>query len=320
MDPDGILTWNPGPGKWNILRFGYSLTGQLNSPAPPEGTGLEVDKLNAKHVKDYFTYYLDLYKDATGGLMGRKGLQYIITDSWEAGAQNWTEKMLTEFKAHRGYDMLSWLPALSGYIIESTEATDRFLWDFRRTLADLVVENHYDLLTTILKERDMGRYSESHEAGRAFIGDGMEVKRHADIPMGATWARFSSGSKVSIHHWADVKESSSVANIYGKKYVAAESLTTASNAFGWSPETLKPTADIEIANGVNRFVIHTSVHQPLDSKIPGLSLGPVGQWFTRHETWGRAGWCVGEIPCKKQLYDAAGEPYCRCFIFLWRRQ
>jgi hypothetical protein len=48
---------------------------------------------------------------------------------------------------------------------------------------------------------------------------------------------------------------------------------------------LKPTADKELAMGLNRFVIHTSVHQPVSDKIPGLGLGPYGQWFTRHETW-----------------------------------
>jgi hypothetical protein len=36
-------------------------------------------------------------------------------------------------------------------------------------------------------------------------------------------------------------------------------------------------------------VIHTSVHQPLDDKQPGFSLGPFGQYFTRHETWAEAG-------------------------------
>ena len=40
-----------------------------------------------------------------------------------------------------------------------------------------------------------------------------------------------------------------------------------------------------MANGLNRFVIHTSVHQPLLDRKPGLSLGPFGQWFTRNETW-----------------------------------
>src|ERR1035437_5233808 len=162
MNEDGTLNWIPPSGNWNILRFGYSLTGKENHPASPEATGLEVDKLNPKAVKAYFTEYLNQYKDATGGLMGKKGLQYMITDSWEAGTLNWTDKMMIEFKNRRGYDMLPWLPVLTGHIVESAEASDRFLWDFRKTIADLTAENHYDQLTTLLHERGMGRYTESH--------------------------------------------------------------------------------------------------------------------------------------------------------------
>ncbi|MCX6253148.1 MAG: glycosyl hydrolase [Bacteroidia bacterium] len=287
MNPDGTLEWSPPIGNWIIVRLGYSLTGHNNSPASPEATGLEVDKLNASHVKAYFSNYLDQYKDATGGLMGSKGLQYIITDSWEAGTQNWTDNMMTEFSRRRGYDMLPWIPVLTGHIVEGAKESDRFLWDFRKTLADLVAENHYDQLTEILKQRGMHRYSESHENGRAFIADGMEVKRKADIPMSATWTPggFNPGTEVSTGYKADVRESASVAHIYGQNLVAAESMTAIGTAWAWSPETLKPTADMELANGLNRFVIHTSVHQPVNDKIPGLGLGPFGQWFTRHETW-----------------------------------
>lgn len=35
----------------------------------------------------------------------------------------------------------------------------------------------------------------------------------------------------------------------------------------------------------NRPLIHTSVHQPLDDKVPALSLFIFGQYFNRHETW-----------------------------------
>lgn len=287
MQKDGSLNWTPPQGKWKILRIGYSLTGHQNSPASPEATGLEVDKLSGADVKDYFENYLDQYKDATGGLIGKKGLQYIITDSWEAGVQNWTDSMMIEFKKHRGYEMLQWLPVLTGRVVESSEASDRFLWDFRKTIGDLTTEKHYDQLTAILKKRGMGRYTESHESGRAFIGDGMDVKRKADIPMSATWTPggFNRGTEVATGYKADVRESASVAHIYGQNLVAAESMTAIGSAWAWSPESLKPTADMEMANGLNRFVIHTSVHQPVDDKIPGLGLGPFGQWFTRHETW-----------------------------------
>jgi hypothetical protein len=290
MRKDGTLDWSAPAGDWIVMRLGYSLTGRQNHPASPEATGLEVDKLDPVAVRAYFDNYLDQYEDATGGLMGKHGLQYVVTDSWEAGVANWTGRMMDEFEKRRGYSMLPWLPVLTGRIVESAEASDEFLWDLRATLAELVAQYHYDQLTTLLHARDMGRYTESHEGpGRAFIGDGMEVKRTADVPMSAMWTPGGFGrdeaAGVAPHYKADVRESASVAHIYGQNLVAAESLTAIGNTWAYSPERLKPTADMELASGLNRFVIHTSVHQPVDDKVPGLGLGPFGQWFTRHETW-----------------------------------
>ncbi len=282
---DGTLDWTPPAGRWTLLRLGYSLIGRQNAPASPEGTGLEVDKLDAGHVRAYMTTYLDLYKDAVGPLMGRRGLQYLISDSWEAGTQNWTASMLAEFTKRRGYDARPWLPTLTGRVVESASASERFLWDFRQTLSDLLAENHYDRISALLKARGMGHYTESHEGGRAFIGDGMEAKRSADVPMGAMWTQQPGVNDENHGSNADIRESASVAHLYGQNLVAAESMTAASGPWAWSPATLKPTADKLLAMGLNRFVIHTSVHQPLLDKVPGLSLGPFGQWFTRNETW-----------------------------------
>jgi hypothetical protein len=285
MRPDGTLDWTPPPGRWVVLRFGYSLTGVTNHPASPEGTGLEVDKLSREDVKEYMNTYLDNYKNAVGPLMGKKGLQYVINDSWEAGTANWTDNLVVEFEKRRGYDPRPWLPVLAGRVIESSEASDGFLWDFRRTLGDLLAEYHYDQITEILHERGMGHYGESHEEGRAFIGDGMEVKRSNDVPMSAMWTQKPGVNKEQYGYDADIRESASVAHIYGQNLVAAESLTASSGAWAWSPATLKPTADKELTMGLNRFVIHTSVHQPLVDKKPGFALGPFGQWFNRNETW-----------------------------------
>jgi hypothetical protein len=283
MRPDGTLEWTPPAGQWVVLRLGYSLLGINNHPASPEATGLEVDKLSRSYVQAYLDNYLGQYKDAVGSLMGKRGLQYVITDSWEAGAQNWTDEMIAEFNKRRGYDIRGWLPVLTGRVVESAEASERFLWDFRKTIGELTVENHYEQITASLRERGMGRYTESHESGRALIADGMDVKRGADVPMSAMWT--PQPGTPSSKYEADIRESASVAHIYGQNLVAAESLTAAAGAWSWSPETLKPTADLELASGLNRFVIHTSVHQPVSDKVPGLSLGPFGQWFTRHETW-----------------------------------
>jgi hypothetical protein len=283
---DGSLDWTPPPGDWVVLRFGYSLLGTTNHPATAEATGLEVDKLNARFVKNYMDGYLNSYKEAVGAdWMGKRGIQYVVTDSWEAGSQNWTDDMIARFKARRGYDPVPWLPVLAGRVVESAEASDAFLWDFRKTIADLVADEHYGQVQASLKERGMGHYGESHEGGRALIADGMEVKKLDDIPMSAMWTQLFGQNKESFNYNADDRESASVAHIYGQNLAAAESMTASAAPWAWSPATLKPTADSEFLNGINRIVIHESAHQPLVDKAPGLTLGPFGQWFNRNETW-----------------------------------
>jgi hypothetical protein len=113
----------------------------------------------------------------------------------------------------------------------------------------------------------------------------MEVKKLDDIPMSAMWVQVPGVNADQFGFNADDRESASVAHIYGQNLAAAESMTAAAAAWAWSPATLKPTADQELLNGINRFVIHESAHQPLVNKAPGLTLGPFGQWFNRNETW-----------------------------------
>ena len=285
---DGTLDWTPPPGNWVVLRFGYSLLGITNHPATAEATGLEVDKLNSGYVKHYMDGYLNSYKDTVGAdMMGKRGIKYVVTDSWEAGAQNWTDDMIAQLKRLRGYDPTPWLPVLTGRVVKSAQASDQFLWDLRKTIADLTADEHYGQVEASLKERGMGHYGESHEEGRAFIADGMEVKKLDDIPMSAMWTQKPGINKVQYGYNADDRESASVAHIYGQNLAAAESMTSCdqSTAWAWSPATLKPTADMEFLNGINRIVIHESAHQPLIGKVPGLTLGPCGQWFNRNETW-----------------------------------
>ncbi|MBO0938765.1 discoidin domain-containing protein [Fibrella sp. HMF5335] len=287
LTTDGTLTWTPPAGDWVVLRLGYSLTGRQNHPASPEATGLEVDKLDKVAVKKYIETYLDMYKEATGGQMGAKGLQYMILDSYEAGHMTWTKAMPDEFMKRRGYDLKRWIPVLTGRVVQSVDASEKFLWDFRKTIGELIAENHYDVIGEALHARGMKRYTESHENKRIYLADGMDVKRHADIPMSAMWTpgSLAGGNDEEVRSRADIRESASVAHIYGQNLVAAESMTSIGNAFSFHPEKLKRTADLEMASGLNRFVIHTSVHQPLDDKKPGFSLGPFGQYFGRQETW-----------------------------------
>jgi alpha-L-rhamnosidase len=285
MKPDGALEWTPPAGEWMVLRIGYSLLGIENHPAPEEATGLEVDKLNKEYVKNYVDGYLKMYSDTVGtSMMGKAGISFLLTDSIETGPQNWTDNILSEFEKRRGYDPHPWLPALTGVVIGSTADTDRFLWDFRRTIAQLLAENHYGEISEELHNHGMSYYGEALEYHRPMLGDDMEMRSKTDVPMGAMWT-YAGQPGPNVDYMADLRGAASVAHIYGQNLVGAESMTSNGPAWSFSPNTLKKVADLEFALGVNRFEIHESTHQPVADMAPGLTLGRFGLWFNRNETW-----------------------------------
>ena len=288
MKSDGTLEWNPPAGKWVVLRIGYSLTGHENGPAPKEATGLEVDKLNKKFVQDYLDGYLKMYSDTVGtSMVGSAGISFLLTDSIEVGPQNWTDNILDEFKQRRGYDPHPWLPALTGTVIKSPLDTDRFLWDFRRTIAQLIAQNHYGVIAEGLHQRGLRYYGEALEFHRPSLGDDMEMRSRNDVPMGAMWTYLDADGP-NPSYIVDLQGAASVAHIYGQNLVGAESMTSAGPAWSWYPGNLKTIADLEFALGVNLFLIHESSHEPVPDKAPGLTLGIAGQFFTRNETWAEA--------------------------------
>jgi alpha-L-rhamnosidase/Glycosyl hydrolases family 2, sugar binding domain len=287
MRKDGMLDWDVPAGKWVILRMGYSLTGEKNHPASPEATGYEVDKLSSKHVNDYAKAYVDMISGALGPYFG-KSFRYFLMDSWEANNQNWTEDMLAEFQKRRGYDPTPYLPVLTGRIVDSADVSDRFLWDFRRTIADLLAENHYGVATKYFHDHGVGLYAEAMGAGLPTIGDGLENKGQVDIPMGEFWTPLP-GQPDTPEHPSDLREAASAAHIYGKGLAGAESFTTMPFVPMWGegPFYLKPIADQAFALGINRIIFHEGAEQPFvdDQHKPGMTLGFFGQNYTRNITW-----------------------------------
>jgi len=275
MAQDGSLNWEVPPGRWTILRMGYSLTGAKNRPAAPAGLGYEADKLSRKHMEAYFHGYTDPIAQALGPLLG-KSLRYMLLDSWEAGTENWTDEMVSEFRQRRGYDPTPYLPVLAGRVVESAEVSDRFLWDFRRTLADMFADNHYGVMAELLRRRGMGTYAEAAGISLEIPEDTLLNKSKVDIPMGEFWMRTL---HPELMYYVDIRGAASAAHAYGKTLVAAESFTGGGYE---APYTLKKVGDYWFAQGVNRIVFHTSAHQPLDTK-PGNTM--VGTHIHRNITW-----------------------------------
>jgi len=142
LDAEGRLQWDVPPGEWIVRRIGYQPTGRQNHPAPVEGTGLEIDKHTAGavdfHWDNSIAKMVAMAGDRTGSVF-----RGVHIDSFEVGHQNWSEGLPEVFRAEHGYDMMPFLPALTGEVVGSAAQTEDFLWDFRKTLSDAVVRNYY---------------------------------------------------------------------------------------------------------------------------------------------------------------------------------
>lgn len=283
LDPAGRLRWKAPPGRWRVIRFGWSLTGKVNHPSLPEATGLEVDKLDASAVERYMTRYLDQMAQAAP--LGPTGVTAVTLDSIEAGAQNWTPGFIAAFRSRRGYDPIPYLPVMTGLIVGDAARSDRFLFDVRRTLGELLVDAHYATIARVVHARGLTLYGEAMEFARTMEGDDMAMRMPVDVPMAAMWA-FSPSTGPEPTALADMRGAASVAHLYGKPLVAAELLTSFDALWRYAPSDLRPMIDRAFGAGVNLPVIHSSVHQPQAvCREPGLTLGTFGQTFNRCETW-----------------------------------
>jgi hypothetical protein len=145
-----------------------------------------------------------------------------------------------------------------------------------------VITSNFDQVRDSLHARGLGYVAEAMAGRRATIGDAMEMKTRSDYPMGEFW--LPTLDRQQQAYFADLRDTASVANIYGKKLATAESITSTGVPYAYSPWDIKAVADEEFLGGINQFTLHVSVHQPNDD-APGLALGQYGMWFNRLETW-----------------------------------
>ena len=275
---EGRLRWDVPPGRWIILRLGYTPTGENNHPAPKEGTGLECDKFSAAALDAHWTGFMQKVLDDIGPLAGQT-LDGSLIDSYEVGGQDWTANFREEFQKRRGYDPLKFLPAFTRRVVDNPAGTERFLWDMRRTIADLFAENYYGHFAELCRLH--GLLSEVEPYTGPF--ESLQCGEPADVVMGEFWA----GSQGN----PSVKLAASVAHIYGKTIVGAESFTAGSENGRWQndPYSLKTLGDLMYCQGLNRCYFHRYAMQPWTNRWPGMTMGPYGFHFERTVTWWHQG-------------------------------
>lgn len=275
IGPDGSVGWNVPEGDWTLIRMGHTPTGAVNAPSPDAGRGPEVDKLS-RAAMDAFWGGMMATALAENGPVGKVGLNNALIDSYEVGSQNWTPNFEAEFKKRRGYDPMPFLPVVTGRVVGSAETSERFLWDFRRTICDLFADNYFKYFKELCHKNGLLFSTEGYGNGSF---DNLQVGGLADIPMGEFWV--GGGAMESI------KLAASSAHITGKSVVGAESFTADDSRGRWlvDPYSVKALGDKVMSQGVNRFIFHRYAHQPWSGVEPGMTMGPWGMNLERTITW-----------------------------------
>jgi hypothetical protein len=177
---DAHFVWDVPAGDWTILRLGHTSTGVMNHPAPQPGLGLETDKLSRAATDVMFNGLMAKLIANAGPLAGGTLVRTHI-DSWETGSQNWTPLFREDFKRLRGYDPLPFLPVMTGRVVDSLEISERFLWDLRLTISDLLNTNYAARMSELARKHGMGL---SIEAYGDCPTDDLAYGGRADEPMG----------------------------------------------------------------------------------------------------------------------------------------
>lgn len=276
MEASGRLRWEAPPGEWVVLRMGHTPTGTMNAPAPESGRGLECDKLSREAVKAHFDSFVGQLIQDSLPLAGQVLVATHI-DSWETGSQNWTPQFRQRFLRLRGYDPLPYLPVFTGRVVESLEVSERFLWDVRLTVSDLLLDNYAGYMGELARERGLRLSIEAY--GDTTV-DNIAYAGRADEPMAEFWSWPAYGASGTMNEMA------SGAHVYGKPIVGAEAFT-AGDGEKWlyHPGSIKAMGDWAFAAGINRFVFHRYALQPWRDRRPGMSMGPWGLHYERTQTW-----------------------------------
>lgn len=308
LDREGKLQWKPDSGNWVVVRIGHSSTGHTNATGGA-AKGLECDKFNPEAIRIQFDNWFAKAFEKTDPGLAKEVLKIFYIDSWEAGSQNWSQNFLDEFKKRRGYDLMPYLLVMTGVPIDNASSSEKILHDVRQTIAELVNDIFYVTLRKLSKEKGCNFTAES--VAPTMVSDGLLHYKTVDFPTGEFWLNSPTHDKPN-----DMFDAISAAHIYGKNIVQAEAFTTVRMDWTEHPGMLKSVGDRSFAMGINRFLFHVATHNPWMDRKPGMTLGTVGLFFQRDQTWFKQGKAYVDYVARTSALLQQGKPVADIAVFI----
>jgi hypothetical protein len=272
MQPDGALAWDAPEGDWLVMRMGMVPNEVFVSPASPEGKGWEMDKLNPAYIQHHFDSFLgEVLRRIPAE--DRRTFRVTVMDSWEKGAQTFTDNFIDSLKARYEYEPAPFLPVLTGQLVGSPEQSERFLWDVRRLAAEMAGNNLLTNFNAISHRHGIETWIENY-GDWGFPGEFLLYGKNVDRVGGEFWTGGDA-------RYIDV--AASCAHIYNKPRVYAESFTSGSG-FRDHPFSFKRDGDAAFAAGLTSCILHVYIEQPDEVNYPGITTW-FGVEFNRKNTW-----------------------------------
>jgi hypothetical protein len=212
--------------------------------------------------------------------------KFILIDSWECSYQNWTAGFPSEFEKRRGYSLIPYLPVLCGEIVNSPEESEAVLFDFRKTIAELIEQNYYERFSDLCHKEKVELHAEVIYGNAQYPPlDILKSTRCVDLPMYEFWSATDKNMFVKYKPQAapELNMPSCAVTGYNKLVLGSEAYTGSAH-YSESPFELKPFGDRAFCSGINQMILHSYVHQPGENK-PGMTLGPYASHFNRNNLY-----------------------------------
>ena len=248
-----------------VLFFVASRTGQMVKRPAIGAEGFVLDHMDKSAVENH----LHAVGDRLMRAFGNEPPYAMFSDSLEAYGADWTDDLLEEFRARRGYDLIPRLPAL---FADAGADSASIRHDWGQTLTELVNERYLQTITAWAAQNHTRFRSQTYGFPAVMLSSNSLV----DLPEGegTQWRSFSTT------RWA-----TSGSHLYGKNVTSAETWTWLhSPAFRATPLDMKAEADRMFLQGVNQIVGHGWPYSPGSAGEPGWTLYAAGA-FNEHNPW-----------------------------------
>lgn len=280
VDAQGRLHWTAPPGHWTVLRYVCMNTGERLKVPSPNSDGWATDHLNAEATRAHMDYVIARLKETFGDL-SKSGLGNLYLASYEVRGPVWSPSFTQEFQRRRGYSMTPYLPAVFGARVGTEDQTARFLFDYRKTLSEVLIDAYYVAAREAAHKAGLTIKSEAGGPGPPIHNvpvDALSANDAVDDIQGEFWPWWPDVSGLWV-----VKETASAGHLYHKPRVNLESFTSFEE---WreGPQDIKWSADRVFVEGGNHIVWHTWAHNAPQAGLPGWAYA-AGTHINRNVTW-----------------------------------